>query len=185
MRTPERWKKIEPFVRGKLTPRLRRDLVSLKTPTIPPEEEITSLYLWGDVGTGKTVYAAQLYMEESKRLYLNPISPEVKEECIFISVPELFERMKNSFGKQSSGEDILFPYKVCHLLVLDDIGAEKPSEWALQQLYLIINHRYEYMLKTIITSNKPLVDLAILFGDDRITSRIQRMGEIKEKVRRW
>jgi DNA replication protein DnaC len=49
-------------------------------------------------------------------------------------------------------------------------------------LYHLINHRYEYMKKTIITSNYTLEELEQRLNDQRITSRINRMCKIEEKT---
>ena len=46
------------------------------------------------------------------------------------------------------------------LLVLDDIGAEKPSEWAAERLYMIVDHRYVHCLPLIVTTNYPESRLA-------------------------
>jgi DNA replication protein DnaC len=169
-----------------LTPRLARDARMYSKPNPPISgETITSVYYWGDVGTGKTVYAVQLLIEEAKRVYLNPNNERTYENCIFISVPELFNLLKSNFNNNDELQRNMDLWRKAYFLVLDDIGAEKTSEWALTQLYLIINYRYEQLLPTIITSNKSLKELAEFLGDDRITSRIRRMGEVVEKRKRW
>jgi integrase len=56
-------------------------------------------------------------------------------------------------------------------LYLDDLGTEKPTDWALQTLYLIIDRRYPEMMQTIISSNLNLDELSSRLGD-RIASRI-------------
>jgi DNA replication protein DnaC len=60
------------------------------------------------------------------------------------------------------------------LLVLDDLGAEKASEYVLDRLYLIINGRYENDLPTLITTNLGLEQLRQQVGP-RIVSRISEM----------
>jgi DNA replication protein DnaC len=67
------------------------------------------------------------------------------------------------------------------LLILDDLGVDKPSDWVLNVLYNIINYRYENLKKTIITSNFSLDEIAEAFNDNRITRRIERMCIIEEK----
>jgi DNA replication protein DnaC len=56
-------------------------------------------------------------------------------------------------------------------LVIDDLGAEKSSEWAREILYLIIDKRYSDLLPTIITSNLSPKELAEKL-DDRLVSRL-------------
>ena len=187
MRTIEKW---NDGVRNKfvqtLTPRLQKDLEKYKEPDVFISDElIISRYYWGDVGTGKTVRAAQLLVEEAKRLYLNPKDDYTFMSCIFVSVPELYRQLKSSFDDNIAFNMYMERYRTCHFLVLDDIGAEKASEWALQQLYLIINYRYEYLLTTIITSNKSLDALAEYIEDDRIPARIRRMGKVTQKIKHW
>ena len=60
------------------------------------------------------------------------------------------------------------------MLILDDLGAEKPSDWVKEQLYVIINRRYENMLPTIITTNCTMNELKDRIGE-RTASRIIEM----------
>jgi len=59
------------------------------------------------------------------------------------------------------------------LLVLDDLGVQRPTEWAMERLMTIINHRYENGLPLMATKNKSVESLP---GDDegRIGSRLKR-----------
>ena len=61
------------------------------------------------------------------------------------------------------------------------------SDWAYQTLYSLINHRYDWLKTTIITSNYTLDELQDNWQDDRITSRIKRMCELlpKEKILKY
>ena len=58
------------------------------------------------------------------------------------------------------------------LLCLDDLGAEKRSEWTDQELYYLIDSRYRKGLKTIITSNN---DITGLSEDSRLSDRIREI----------
>jgi len=76
------------------------------------------------------------------------------------------------------------------LLVLDDLGAEKVSDFVLQTLYDLLDRRYGECLETIITSNLSLDQLTVHYGShgDRLASRIAGMGPalvLKGKDRRW
>ena len=55
-----------------------------------------------------------------------------------------------------------------YLLVLDDYGAHNPTDWAQEQLYRVIDMRYENRVPTIVTSNVPLE-----LVDERVTSRFR------------
>jgi DNA replication protein DnaC len=62
------------------------------------------------------------------------------------------------------------------ILMLDDLGAEKVTEWTLERLTLILDERYVEMRPTLITSNVPLHKLRLHVGD-RIESRVAEMCE--------
>lgn len=179
-RPEERWRpKVNPF-----PPRLQRDLKKISLPPNAPEPDFwagESLFLYGDSAVGKTVLAANMLLDVQKHLWLN----FQHKKCKFVSVPELFGKLKASYDTDTKETewDILEQHKNTWLLVLDDLGVSgKPSEWLLEKLYLLINSRYEYLMPTIFTSNIDLNDLADLLGDDRIPSRIRRMGLIAEKT---
>jgi DNA replication protein DnaC len=61
------------------------------------------------------------------------------------------------------------------VLLLDDLGAEKETEWTQEQLYRVINHRYNEGLPTLIAGNVPLDEI-----EPRIASRIRdtRIGQV-------
>ncbi|WP_059006585.1 ATP-binding protein [Streptomyces specialis] len=62
----------------------------------------------------------------------------------------------------------------CPLLLLDDLGAAKPSEWVEEVTYRLINRRYNLMLPTLVTTNLAIKDLRACLGD-RVTSRLAQM----------
>jgi DNA replication protein DnaC len=62
------------------------------------------------------------------------------------------------------------------LLVLDDLGAAKGTEWNEEINYRLVNHRYENELPTLITSNVPPKNLAAVLGE-RVASRLVEMAE--------
>jgi DNA replication protein DnaC len=68
-------------------------------------------------------------------------------------------------------EATLTTYRQAGLLLLDDLGAAKSSEWVEETTYRLLNHRYESMLPSIFTTNLPLADLRTGLGD-RIASRL-------------
>ena len=141
------------------------------------------LFLWGACGTGKTyaVYALVMYLIA------------IDEDVWVFNLPKLLNVIKASFKKKSIYDESTddYSYAFVHdmkdidklvkvgILIIDDIGAEKPTEWVAETLYSIINERYEKMKITIFTSNLSLDDLALKLGD-RIVSRIAGMCEIYE-----
>jgi DNA replication protein DnaC len=62
------------------------------------------------------------------------------------------------------------------MLVLDDLGAAKGTEWNEEVNYRLINHRYEHELPTLITSNVPPAKLAEAMGE-RVASRLTEMSQ--------
>lgn len=62
----------------------------------------------------------------------------------------------------------------CPLLILDDLGAAKSSEWTEELTYRLVNRRYNDMLPTLITTNLRITDLRDAVGD-RVASRLAEM----------
>lgn len=60
------------------------------------------------------------------------------------------------------------------LLILDDLGAAKASEWTEEMTYRLVNRRYNYCLPTLITTNLRIGDLRAYVGD-RVASRLAQM----------
>lgn len=107
------------------------------------------LYLYGECGTGKTFLAALIAREYVLR----------SQTVIFGDVPSLLEDLKATFDK--GGTDALLDrYCDCDLLILDDLGAGKITDWSVGVLYQIINARYNSEKPIIATSNYDFKGLA-------------------------
>lgn len=185
MRNIDNWYKVwREREMALLPPRIQKDINRFNM--MEDSGVVESEFIYGDSGTGKTLRAAMLFLQESRMLYL---SPEISKFYLlhsvqFISVADLFDELKKEFGKPNE-QWVIDKYKHSHLLVLDDIGIIPPSDWALNVLYLIINHRYEFLKKTIFTSNKSIDELEFVLGDERIPARIYRMCKRVKKERNW
>lgn len=138
-----------------------------------------SLYIMGDVGTGKTHLAIGLaiefYRNKFRRDNLNHMRNDIR--IIFEPATELFLKLKNSFNGADSEIEILNRLDSADLLILDDIGTDKVSDWSRQIIYTIVDRRYRNMKQLIITSNLSLDEFATRY-DDRIASRIVEMGKV-------
>jgi DNA replication protein DnaC len=100
------------------------------------------LWIFGDVGTGKTSLAMIASKEAIKRGY----------SVAIYSVPKLLAEIRGTYDTGSYGR--LFEQLVTiDLLHLDDLGAEKQTEWVLEQLYSLVNERYEQERTMVVTSN--------------------------------
>ena len=178
MRTEERWKStIQPKIIKQFTPRIQRDL---STVPIPKNLKISdqSIFMWGKTHTGKTLHSIFLLLHTLKKAYLKSI----QLTFVFISMDALLTKIKESYSKGDLSEDnFLKYYLLADVLIIDDLAVEKPSEWVYSVVYTLINTRIEFLRKTIITSNLNLQELKEFFGDDRITSRLDREYLIMKK----
>ena len=123
----------------------------------------------GTYGCGKTHLAAAI---GNARLAQG-------DTVLFITLPDLLDHLRSSYGPSSElGYDETFErIRSASLLILDDLGVENPSPWALEKLFQLVNHRYSYNLPTVFTTNVPIEQF-----DARIHSRlrdrmiVQRVG---------
>ena len=157
--------------------RIKNDLKNIPFPEI---DSVKSSYLYGKAGSGKTIRAVFLTLADLKNGYIKEEYPRT-QKAMFVSVPDLILKFKSLYSNKNndvSEEDLVDLYSKVDLLVMDDFGVEKTTDWSFQLLYIIINRRYENMKKTIFTSNLSLKQIAEKLGDDRLPSRIQQMCEI-------
>lgn len=146
------------------------------------------IILSGGVGSGKTFISSAIANTIIDR---HPISEDEAEragKCIstkshsytpvrFTSTVELFEILKSAYSNGNRGEiarDITEKLKNARLLVLDDVGTEKSSDWVGERLFEIIDHRYNEELPIIITTNATPKELRAKIGD-RNYDRLREM----------
>jgi DNA replication protein DnaC len=129
------------------------------------------IYIHGSVGSGKTHIAHGL----NKWLYDNKYSSRFKNTTdLIVSIKEDFEKHGADKERQV---DLLIESK--KILFLDDIGAEKMTDFVAETFYRIVNSYYQDMQPIIFTSNLSIGELADKVGD-RIASRIVEMCDIVE-----
>lgn len=74
-------------------------------------------------------------------------------------VPELLKRVRATYGGSGETEAQLMDFLAAvQCLVLDDLGAQKQTEWAEEFLYTVIDHRYRHKMPTIVTGNCSGID---------------------------
>ncbi|MBX7246127.1 MAG: ATP-binding protein [Candidatus Sumerlaeaceae bacterium] len=124
------------------------------------------LLLVGKEGTGKTHIAVSILKDVIGRGFTG----------LYWNVPELFLELRRLMNTSSelTEADIFDEALSIDLLVLDDLGAERSSDYVTERLYVMVNGRYEHDLATIITTNKTLEELRQQLGA-RIVSRICEM----------
>ena len=134
--------------------------------TKAPNHPTKGLLLVGGEGTGKTHVAIAILREILAKGFRG----------LYWNVPELFLELRRTMGTSTDLDEaaILDEAVETDLLVLDDLGAEKVSEYVMDRLYVLINGRYESDLPTIITTNRTLEELRAQLGP-RIVSRISEM----------
>jgi DNA replication protein DnaC len=124
------------------------------------------MYFCGDVGTGKTHLAVAV---------MNELMTRKRVPSLFVTVPEFLDNLREAY--MIPGRDLdewMDTVKNADLLVLDDLGSERPTEWVRERLFVIVNHRYREALPTLFTSNIGPRDLANQLGE-RTASRIIAM----------
>lgn len=131
--------------------------------------ERRNLILEGAVGAGKTGLAW---------LTIAALC-EHKIPALFVNLRDLLWEIRQDFNRDSDGGSLLIARaQTVPVLALDDLGAERPTAWAREELSTLVDKRYEGQLPTIVTSNYSLAELASRIGHDdpvvgqRIVSRL-------------
>lgn len=132
-----------------------------------------NLLLIGPVGTGKTGLLSALLHEVAARW---AASPHNTHRIAFTSGPDLMAALRAGFDDDTYHEQ-LYRVMSIRLLAIDDLGAERPTEWVQEQLFTIINHRYEHQLATWITSNYGLDEMVTRIGV-RVMDRLVESAEL-------
>ncbi|MDP2710909.1 MAG: ATP-binding protein [Solirubrobacteraceae bacterium] len=127
------------------------------------------LWFFGSVGTGKTTLA----------MLVSRHALEAGRSVAIYSLPRLLAEIRTTFDddRGTSYVDLLDRLTQVDLLHIDDVGAEKTSPWVLEQLYAIVNARYEDERSVIITTNLERADLAEQINE-RTVSRLEEMCEV-------
>jgi len=137
------------------------------------------LFFLGKPGLGKTHLSVAIVKDVIRR---------TNAHALFYDVRELLKDIRNTYNPvvRSTESQVIRPVIESELLVLDDLGAEKTSEWVEETLNLIVNTRYNERRPTIFTSNYAVMDdlrdpenLVVRVGY-RMWSRLHEMCEFVE-----
>ncbi|HEY5328918.1 MAG TPA: ATP-binding protein [Acidobacteriaceae bacterium] len=177
------------------TPSLAQALVKARNfvTKYPLETEGKGLLFVGRPGLGKTHLAVGL---------LKALISERNVKGLFVDYRDLLKQVQNTYDPSVAATElsILRPVFEAEVLVIDDLGASKPSDWIFDTVAHILNSRYNDRLTTIVTTNfanRPQTESAEYakkneaqrimsdrtLGDrigDRVLSRLQEMCVIVE-----
>jgi DNA replication protein DnaC len=131
-------------------------------------DEGRGLWLFGGTGTGKTTLA----------MLVSKTAMEADRTVAIYSLPRLLGMLRGSYDEDAlySLNDLIDRLCAVDLLHIDDVGAEQTSPWVLEQLYTIINTRYEDGRAVLVTTNLGDDELRAQIGD-RTVSRLHEMCE--------
>lgn len=123
-----------------------------------------SLFLTGDVGRGKTHLSAAIANEVLQN----------GNTVIYRRAADLFDlirEMRYAEGDMAKYHAVMDQIKNCDLLVIDDLGAERPTEFVQEQLVMILEERNDRDKPWIINSNLGLNEISRVYGN-RVSDRI-------------
>ncbi|CAM3900798.1 ATP-binding protein [Alicyclobacillus pomorum] len=165
---PERWR-TRTFERFEVTPANTGAFATAKAYAEGFDPEAgKGLLLTGTVGTGKTHLAAAIAMELIGR----------EHTVVFGTVTSLLAQVRSAYGDDRVSEmDMMRRFTRCNLLIIDDLGKERVSDWVEQTVYEIINTRYERNRSLIITTNMSLAEIRAKYVNvgNAIVDRILEM----------
>ncbi len=151
----------DPVVQAQLRKAFDSCRAFAQNPERPDEHEPDRkwLLLMGSYGAGKTHLAAAI---------ANQCLRDGKP-ALFLNTPDLLDYLREAYGPATSEtySERFDEIRDAPLLILDDLGTESPTPWAVEKLYQLLNARYNAQLPTVITTNKRLEDL-----EPRIGSRL-------------
>jgi DNA replication protein DnaC len=125
------------------------------------------LWLTGDIGTGKTTLA----------MIVSKAAIEAGRSVAIYSLPRLLNVLREAMGSGEGLVPFLDRLAAVDLLHVDDLGVEKQTEWVLEQLYSIVNARYEAQRPIVATSNLMPDELADQLGARTVSRLIQICGD--------
>ena len=125
------------------------------------------LWLQGDVGTGKTTLA----------MLVSKAALDAGRSVAIYSLPRLLSLLRDSMDSDKGMLDFMDRLTAVDLLHLDDLGAENQTEWVLEQLYSIVNSRYEAERAIVATTNLMPDELSERLGARTVSRLVEICGD--------
>jgi DNA replication protein DnaC len=128
------------------------------------------IWFQGDVGTGKTTLA----------MLISATALRDGHSVAIYSLPRLLGLLRETFddAADASLSTLLDRLAAVELLHIDDVGAEQTSPWVLEQLYTIVNTRYEDGKAMVLTTNlDPASELREQIGDRTVSRLVEMCGD--------
>jgi DNA replication protein DnaC len=127
------------------------------------------LWFMGPVGTGKTTLA----------MLVSKAALKAGRSVAIYSLPRLLNEIRDTHRAERSHVDLLDRLTAVDMLHIDDVGAERTTDWVLEELYSIVNARYEDQRSIVITTN--ILDREALC--EQITERtVSRLTEMCDEL---
>jgi DNA replication protein DnaC len=125
------------------------------------------MWFMGPVGTGKTTLA----------MLLSKAVLTAGRSVAIYSLPRLLNEIRETHRAARSHVDLLDRLSAVDLLHIDDVGAERTTDWVLEELYSIVNARYEDQRSIVVTTNLFPDALAEQIGERTVSRLAEICGD--------
>ena len=131
--------------------------------------ELKSLYLWGGSSTGKTLLLS----------LIGNAHIDLGHKVLYTTAPELLLQLRYT---SDTCEDRLRRYQSTSVLLIDDLGTERVSDYGEEQLYMVLDGRHRYGHTTVLSSHLNLKELIQRYNP-QLGERIKQTTEREEHLR--